>query len=82
MFRETLLILSFIGTIYGFEQLCSNCKFFIPHQYNSDLGLCNIFKEKSINNNLIKNFAIHCRNNETLCGKSGFLYEEKKDKNL
>jgi len=77
MFRETLLILSFIGLIYGFEPSCSTCKFFIPHQTNADLGLCNVFKETSINNNLLKNFAIHCRNDEKLCGKSGFLYEQK-----
>jgi hypothetical protein len=24
----------------------------------------------------LPNFAIHCRNNENLCGKSGFLYEK------
>jgi hypothetical protein len=24
---------------------------------------------------LVKNLAIHCRGNENLCGKSGFLYE-------
>jgi hypothetical protein len=78
MFRETLLILSFIGIIYSFEPSCTTCKFFIPHQSNPDLGLCNVFKEKSIDDiNLIKNFATHCRKDENLCGKSGFLYEKK-----
>jgi len=83
MLRETLLILSFIGVIYGFEPSCSTCKFFIPHQNNPNLGLCNVFKERFINDSLLKNFATHCRNDEKLCGKSGFLYEEqKKDEDL
>jgi hypothetical protein len=77
MFRETFLILSFISLIYGFEPLCSSCKFFIPHQSNPELGLCDVLKEKSINDiNLLKNFAVDYRNNENICGKSGFLYED------
>jgi hypothetical protein len=46
-----------------------------------ELGLCNMFKDTVSNNGkvrLVKNLAIHCRNNENLCGKSGFLYEPTK----
>ena len=37
----------------------------------------NIIKENGLNNIRLNNFASHCRNNENLCGKSGFLYESK-----
>jgi len=83
MIRETLLILSFIGVIYGFEPSCLTCKFFIPHQSNPELGLCNVFKKTSIDNsNLLKNFATNCRNDENLCGKSGIFYEKIDDELL
>jgi hypothetical protein len=29
---------------------------------------------------IVHNFATHCRNDENLCGKSGFLYEAKDEK--
>ena len=71
-----LTILSFIRFLYAFEPACTTCKFFIPHKSSPDLGLCNVFKEKIVNNVfMLKNFADHCRNDENLCGKSGFLYE-------
>ena len=69
-----------------FNPSCTTCKFFIPKNINKDLndntlGLCEIFEE-NINNKLIKNLAIHCRNDESLCGKSGKFYEPKtSDKN-
>ena len=73
-----LTILSFIRFLYAFEPACTTCKFFIPHKSSPELGLCNVFKEKIVNNVfMLKNFADHCRNNEDLCGKSGFLYESK-----
>jgi hypothetical protein len=47
-----------------------------------------MFKDTIYHNDkktIVKNLAIQCRNNENLCGKSGFLYEpinkEKKFKN-
>jgi hypothetical protein len=41
-----------------------------------------MFKNNVYYNNeikLINNLATHCRNNENLCGKQGFLYELKQD---
>lgn len=70
----SFLILSYS---YAFEPLCQSCKFFVPHKLNQDLGLCELFKNKLNNGELVKNFASHCRNDENLCGKSGFLYESK-----
>jgi hypothetical protein len=73
-----LLLISSIGLIYAFDPPCSTCKFFIPHKVNPDLGLCGMIQDKIyLNNNefMVKNLALHCRNNENLCGKSGFLHE-------
>ena len=70
-------VLSFLWfyIIYAYEPLCSSCKYYIPHKTNSNLGLCKIFKENTLNGLSLKNYASHCRNDENLCGKSGFLYE-------
>lgn len=73
-----LILLSFIMQVFSYEQLCSSCKHFIPHiRNNQELGLCKMFKttphqDKNI---IIYDFALHCRNNENLCGKSGVLHE-------
>jgi hypothetical protein len=63
---------------FAYEPSCSSCKNFIPHfKNNQDLGLCKIFKNTPYpdTNIAISNFAVHCRNNENLCGKSGIFYE-------
>jgi hypothetical protein len=72
-----IILLSLFNIIYGFEKPCIKCKFYIPTIGNNDLGLCKIFKEVSYvdKNIVIHNFAIHCRNNENLCGKDGIFYE-------
>jgi hypothetical protein len=69
------LILLYFSYIYAFEPSCVSCKFFVPHKTNPDLGLCEVFKNKDMNGVHLKNFASHCRNDDNLCGKSGFLYE-------
>lgn len=73
-------LISLINLIYAFEPSCKTCKYFIPNEIDptTDLGLCKMFQDKVYYDNtdvLFKNLAIHCRNNENLCGKSGFLYE-------
>jgi hypothetical protein len=77
-----LLILSLINiaftVVYAYEPSCVSCKWFIGNKVlNTDLGLCRMFKESySFNDNIVKyNYALHCRENEKLCGNSGFLYE-------
>jgi len=78
-----IFVLSFIGFIYAFEHLtpsCSTCKFFIPNPSHPDLGLCEMFQDTVYNGNKrhrVKNFAVHCRNSEHLCGKAGHMYERK-----
>jgi hypothetical protein len=81
-----LLLLSLINLIVAFEPSCVSCKQFIPihnNKGNNDLGLCKMFKNTCYNSKgkevIIHNFAAHCRNDENLCGKSGFLYEAKNE---
>ena len=80
------IILVCAKLVYSYElniPNCQNCKWFMEGK-NKDLGLCMMFKDKIIRNNKEKtvyNFAIHCRNNEDMCGKSGIFYENNEDKN-
>ena len=70
--------------IYAQNKQCANCKYFIPHKNNKivSLGLCRMFGSRfdydnsKKNTKMIYNFAQHCRDDETLCGKIGLLYEE------
>ena len=82
-----LLLLSFINIIFAYEPYCASCKWFFPisnNKLNNDLGLCKMFKNTCYNTQgkeiVVHNFATHCRNDENLCGKSGFLYEAKDEK--
>lgn len=88
------LFLSLICFVYAYQPYCTNCKYFIPNKIKPELGLCNMFQDTIYHNDkkkIVKNLAIHCRGNENLCGKSGFLYEpidnnksdtEKNNKNV
>jgi hypothetical protein len=75
-FLRNIFFIILFSFAHSFEPPCSLCKFYIPHNSNPDLSLCKLFGEKTINEEtIIKNFASHCRNNENLCGSSGFLFE-------
>ena len=80
-----LLLFSFISIILAFEPPCSSCKHFISNNKgNLDLGLCKMFTNKlSLKGDdvALPNFARHCRNDEQLCGKFGFLYEPANNNN-
>jgi hypothetical protein len=75
-----IILLSLFSMILALENSCKNCKYYINSiDNNPNLGLCKVFKDthyldKDI---VIHNFAIHCRNNENLCGKEGFFYEDR-----
>jgi hypothetical protein len=67
-----------LNVVCSFTPQCSTCKHFIPDNEKPVFGLCNMFQDTVYFNNaktLVRNLAIHCRNNENLCGKAGFLYE-------
>lgn len=75
-----ILLFSCMTLVFSYDPSCSSCKHFIPHfKNNPDLGTCKRFKDlpytDNNNNILISNFALHCRNNENLCGKTGNFYE-------
>jgi len=77
-----LLLISFLTIVFSLEPSCNSCKFYIPHKSNPDFSLCKMFKNNVYLNNkhaLISNLASHCRSNENLCGKEGFLYEKQVD---
>lgn len=74
-----IILLSLFKAFFCLENSCKNCKFYIPTamRNNPNLGLCKIFKETPYldKNIVIHNFAVHCRNDESLCGKDGIFYE-------
>lgn len=76
---------SFFKLMSSFSPECSSCKHFIPDKVSPILGLCNMFQDTVYHNNektLVKNLAIHCRNNQHLCGQNGFLYEPIQTKDM
>lgn len=57
------------------KPLCSNCKWMIP---NNSGSLCGIYKTKYDllgAKVIVHEYVEHCRNNEYLCGKEGYLFE-------
>lgn len=87
LFLVTLITI--FSMISALEPSCITCKHFLPNQNrNPDFGFCKAFKNTCVYKGAevsLPNYASHCRNNENLCGKTGFLYEvlniEKEEKN-
>ena len=86
MFRSLLfitIISSVFISMFALEHSCTSCKHFIPNNRGDvDLGLCRMFRNTCYHRGKeynLPNYAIHCRDNENLCGKSGFLYESIDD---
>jgi len=81
----SLLLIFFIfisSKINAFEPSCSTCNHYIENKIRPELGCCKMFKnfiynDKGKEKKNLYEYSMHCRNNENLCGKSGFLYEEK-----
>jgi hypothetical protein len=58
---------------------CENCKWFIKNTNDNSMGLCKLFTTNHNINNVNKityNFAKHCRDNDFLCGKNGWLFDD------
>jgi len=60
---------------------CIKCKWFVPDKLGvEDHGLCKMHKNTySLRKNMevsIYEYAKHCRDNQNMCGKEGYLYEE------
>ena len=80
-----LLMISFLYislqyNINAFEPSCNSCKHFIESKIKPELACCKMFNNLIYNVNgkekNIYDYAVYCRNNENMCGKSGFLYEK------
>ena len=73
------IIFSLVKDILSFDKPCYKCNHFIPNLKNPELSLCGMFKESFYfdknKDTMIENFAIHCRRDENLCGKSGYLFD-------
>jgi hypothetical protein len=84
-----ILFFIFIANVISYDinlPSCNNCKWFIQNKniFDQDYGLCKMVQHKVLKNKkviVIYEYAQHCRNNENLCGKAGFLYEDKKNIN-
>jgi hypothetical protein len=80
-----ITLITVFNIIIAFEPSCTSCKHFIPHHLeNNEFGMCELFKSKCYYNDkeyVLPNFATHCRINESLCGKSGILYEPIENNN-
>ena len=83
MLRSMLLCFLYLSALFtsctSYNPACTSCKWFIPHQReNNDYGLCgfyrNVYSVKG-EEKIVYEFASHCRNNETMCGERGFMYE-------
>jgi len=67
---------------YNLHPPCNICRWFIPNTDFPEMvnyGFCKMFKENYISNGkktTIYNFAKHCRNNQSMCGKEGFLFDK------
>jgi len=74
-----ITIIALFNYILAFEPSCTSCKFYIPSKTNNaELGFCRMFKNTCYNKGaqvVLPNYAQHCRENEHLCGKTGFFYE-------
>jgi len=60
---------------------CLKCKWFIPNKMGiDDYGLCrmhsNIYKMPNNMEFTVYEFAKHCRDNQNMCSKYGYLYED------
>lgn len=63
----------------AFELHCMNCKFYLENKLNPKLSCCKMFKNITYEKGkekIIYDYVDHCRKDENLCGKEGFLYEE------
>jgi hypothetical protein len=87
--KSILLLFSFFNAYIIVNSLmdnpsCLNCKWFIPNKMGiDDYGLCrmhsNVYKMPNNMEFTVYEFAKHCRDNQNMCSKYGYLYEDKND---
>ena len=55
---------------------CCDCIYFISTTSPQN-GMCSTFGKYKINNEILFEYAEHCRKNEYQCGKTGYFFEKK-----
>ena len=78
LFYALLLILS--QYVYAEPPSCLSCKWVIPHPRGMmDYHLCGFYKNRyeiKGQETIIYEFASHCRNNESMCGSDGHMFQD------
>jgi len=79
MLLNILLFFILLNYTYSYNPSCNSCKWFIPDKkYDNDYGLCSFYKNSYplLGSNItIYEYAIHCRDNESMCGHKGYMHE-------
>ena len=75
------------SSINNFDKpICINCKFYKPEHFSSfdsTTSKCSFNGNKNLHTGKIEYpYATTCRNDETLCGEEGKLYQEEKKINI
>ena len=78
-------IVNIVNTI-ALERNCGSCGWFIKNNNGIiEDGMCKLFSTTTIHGkkqNVIHEYAKHCRDNEDYCGKKAVLYEDIIELNL
>jgi hypothetical protein len=86
MLYAIVFIIANIKNTIALERNCASCGWFIKNNNGRiDDGLCKLFSTTiihGIKQNIVYEYAAHCRDNESFCGKKGELYEDVIELNL
>lgn len=85
LYAIVFLIVNAVNII-ALERNCASCGWFIKNNNGRiEDGMCKLFSTTTIHGtkqNIIHEYAKHCRVNEDFCGKKGLLYEDSIELNL
>ena len=80
------IIVNILNIVNALERNCASWGWFIKNSNNRiEDGMCKLFSTTTIRGtkqNIVHEFAKHCRDNEDFCGKIGLLYEDSIVMNL
>lgn len=86
MFFTIVFIIVNIKNTIALERNCASCGWFIKNNNGKiEDGMCKLFSTTLIDGtkqNVVHEYATHCRSNEDFCGKKGQLYEDSMEVNL
>ena len=86
MLFAVIFIVANIKNTIALEHNCASCGWFIKNNNGKmEDGMCKLFSTTTIHGkkqNVIHEYAKHCRDNEDFCGKIGALYEDMIELNL